>query len=74
MTADHMYTVIGNEYGTSGTSANGTAMSSSYLFSPTAVTSGFENEDLYVVDEGNNRVVVRHEVARLSGLAERRVD
>jgi hypothetical protein len=49
-------------------------MSSSYLFSPTAVTSGFENEDLYVVDEGNNRVVVRHEVARLSGLAERRVD
>ncbi len=54
-TAGDIYTAVGNAAGTSGISANGTALSSSHLSAPEGI--GVDSGgDLFIADTGNNRV------------------
>jgi trimeric autotransporter adhesin len=62
MTAGHMYTVAGNQYGTQGQSANGTAPASTLLNAPAGVAANASG--LYIADTNNCRVV---EIAAASG-------
>lgn len=54
MTAGHMYTVAGIQYGQSGDSANGTAAASTALKTPQGVA--VNSTGLYIADTGNCRV------------------
>jgi trimeric autotransporter adhesin len=62
MTAGHMYTVAGNQYGASGQSGNGTAAASTFLNQPQGVA--VNASGLYIADAGNCRVV---EIAASTG-------
>ena len=56
MSAGDIYTAAGSASGTSGTSPNGTALSSSRLNGPEGVTVS-SGGDLYIADTQNNRIV-----------------
>jgi trimeric autotransporter adhesin len=73
MTDGYVYTVAGSSLGFAGESSSGSSIADSLLDQPWGMAVDSAG-NLYIADDNNNRVVVRHEVARLSGLAERRVD
>jgi RHS repeat-associated protein len=62
MTAGHMYTVAGDQHGTSGQSGNGTAAASTLLNQPQGVVANASG--LYIADTFNCRVV---EIAAATG-------
>ena len=63
MTAGQVYTILGSSDGTAGDSGDSGAATSAELDYPAGVALDAAG-DLYVADGGNNRIQVRHEVAR----------
>ncbi len=56
MTAGHIYTIAGSEFGQAGNSPSGTAAVSALLNAPQGITADAAG-NLYIADSGNNRVL-----------------